>query len=348
MKKVAVVGAGLAGLTAAIYLERNGFSVTVFEASDRVGGRVTTDLVDGFRCDRGFQVINPNYSEIKRLNALAGIEFSPISPNIRVDGENVGLSHPINVINNLSNLSTKFLNPFLKGVFLTNPKEINPIIAKEIKKSFIFGRPGVPNLGVAEFSKELANQITKIRLNSTVRSIKGGKVVGNFATQKFDAVIVATSPVTSEKLTGVKSFAKILPSYTWYHAVAGEIANSKYLAIDTKTKLVNSVVISNVSKDYAPAGISLISSTSLVKLTQAEVKKAVGKIWGIPTKDLKLVTKYEIKESLPLRKEASKLDPKVSAGIYIAGDHRDLPSQNGAMRSGRRAALAVIADLNMN
>ena len=40
MSKVAIIGAGLAGLTAAIYLERNGSDVTVYEANDRVGGRV--------------------------------------------------------------------------------------------------------------------------------------------------------------------------------------------------------------------------------------------------------------------------------------------------------------------
>ena len=74
MARVAVVGAGLAGLTAAIYLQRNGADVTVFESSDRVGGRVASDLIDGFICDRGFQVINPSYSEIRdrkstRLNS---------------------------------------------------------------------------------------------------------------------------------------------------------------------------------------------------------------------------------------------------------------------------------------
>ena len=82
MARVAVVGAGLAGLTSAIYLQRNGADVTVFESSDRVGGRVTSDLIDGFICDRGFQVINPSYSEIRRLNALSGIDFCAINPKI--------------------------------------------------------------------------------------------------------------------------------------------------------------------------------------------------------------------------------------------------------------------------
>ena len=96
-KSVVVVGAGLAGLTCAIYLQRNGLQVTVLEASDRVGGRVKTDNVNGFRFDHGFQVINPNYSEIKRLNALANIEFKEIFTNLRIIEESgelrIGLSH---------------------------------------------------------------------------------------------------------------------------------------------------------------------------------------------------------------------------------------------------------------
>ena len=97
MKHAVVVGAGLAGLTAAIYLERNGFAVTVLEASDRVGGRVTTDLIDGYLCDRGFQVINPRYSEIRRLNALSGMDFKEIFTDLRINSGSeeikVGLSH---------------------------------------------------------------------------------------------------------------------------------------------------------------------------------------------------------------------------------------------------------------
>ncbi|MSY97025.1 MAG: FAD-dependent oxidoreductase, partial [Actinobacteria bacterium] len=99
-KSVVVVGAGLAGLTCAIYLQRSGIEVTVLEASDRVGGRVKTDSVNGYLFDHGFQVINPNYSEIKRLDALSGIEFNEIFSNLRIieGNENlkVGLDHKLN------------------------------------------------------------------------------------------------------------------------------------------------------------------------------------------------------------------------------------------------------------
>ena len=49
---VVVVGAGLAGLSAARVIQQAGFSAIVVEASDAVGGRVRTDSVDGFLLDR--------------------------------------------------------------------------------------------------------------------------------------------------------------------------------------------------------------------------------------------------------------------------------------------------------
>jgi phytoene dehydrogenase-like protein len=56
---VALAGAGLAGLAAARMLQPAGLSVTVLQASDDIGGRVRTDVVDGFRLYRGFQVLCP-------------------------------------------------------------------------------------------------------------------------------------------------------------------------------------------------------------------------------------------------------------------------------------------------
>ena len=62
--EVVIVGAGLAGLAAARALGRAGRDTVVLEASDGVGGRVRTDVVDGFRLDRGFQVLLTAYPEL--------------------------------------------------------------------------------------------------------------------------------------------------------------------------------------------------------------------------------------------------------------------------------------------
>lgn len=64
---VLIVGAGMAGLTCAVYLKKAGIDARVLEASDGVGGRVRTDAVDGFRLDRGFQILLTAYPEARRL-----------------------------------------------------------------------------------------------------------------------------------------------------------------------------------------------------------------------------------------------------------------------------------------
>lgn len=72
--EVLVVGAGLAGLGCAVALVDAGRSVLVLEAAAQPGGRVRTDLVDGFRIDRGFQVLNTAYPEVARTLDLDALE----------------------------------------------------------------------------------------------------------------------------------------------------------------------------------------------------------------------------------------------------------------------------------
>ncbi|MBG6233798.1 phytoene dehydrogenase-like protein [Pedobacter sp. CAN_A7] len=79
-KDVIIIGAGLAGLTAAKVLKEAGKSVLVIESSNAVGGRVQTDEVNGFLLDRGFQVLLAAYPEAKRFlnyEALALCKFDP-------------------------------------------------------------------------------------------------------------------------------------------------------------------------------------------------------------------------------------------------------------------------------
>jgi phytoene dehydrogenase-like protein len=84
MTEVAIIGAGLAGLSCALSLEAAGVSVTLLEASDAPGGRVRTDLVDGFRLDRGFQVMLTAYPEAKRLLDYRALQLKAFQPGALV------------------------------------------------------------------------------------------------------------------------------------------------------------------------------------------------------------------------------------------------------------------------
>lgn len=75
---VAVIGAGVAGLTCARALEEAGISVRVLERSARVGGRVGTDVIDGFRCDRGFQWLNAGNPDVRASVDVAALNPRPI------------------------------------------------------------------------------------------------------------------------------------------------------------------------------------------------------------------------------------------------------------------------------
>jgi phytoene dehydrogenase-like protein len=81
---VVIVGAGLAGQRCASVREHAGLSVTVLEARDAVGGRVRTDVIDGFRCDRGFQVLNPSYPQVKSAIDIDALDLKRFDAGLRV------------------------------------------------------------------------------------------------------------------------------------------------------------------------------------------------------------------------------------------------------------------------
>lgn len=93
---VVVIGAGLAGLAAARRIAVSGQSVCVLEASDDIGGRVRTDLVDGLILDRGFQLYNPAYEEGARILDLKALNLQPLTAGliVSIDGRHYKLADP--------------------------------------------------------------------------------------------------------------------------------------------------------------------------------------------------------------------------------------------------------------
>jgi phytoene dehydrogenase-like protein len=81
---VLVVGAGAAGLACARDLLAGGVDVRVVEAGDEVGGRMRSDRVEGFVVDRGFQVFNTSYPQVRRRLPLRDLRLRPFTPGVLI------------------------------------------------------------------------------------------------------------------------------------------------------------------------------------------------------------------------------------------------------------------------
>lgn len=82
--KIHIIGAGVSGLIAARVLENHGFSPVIIEATDRVGGRVKTDLIGGYRLDHGFQVLLTAYPAAQKYLDYKALELQKFLPGASI------------------------------------------------------------------------------------------------------------------------------------------------------------------------------------------------------------------------------------------------------------------------
>jgi phytoene dehydrogenase-like protein len=381
--EVLVVGAGLAGLSAAITLQSAGVDVRVIESSDRAGGRVASDVIDGFICDRGFQLINAKYPALQELDVIKELDFIPAPRVIEVSlGEK---RHPIgdprqapwtvfnretgsipekvallrfivgkakqdqSIAEALRSAETcydRVLRPFLQGVFLTDPENVDAVYGRSIIKSFVNGLPGLPSAGVGELPKALAKRVENIVYRTQVESIKQGSVRTDQGTFTAEKILIATDATTATQLLGLAEVPRMAGCITWYHATSNNPSGNGHLVVDGQRRgpIINTVVISDISKNYAPTGQNLICTTTDLNVTESDVRRHLAILWGTSTHGWQFIAKYEIPAALPIHNVGRALSQgmKINDHHFVAGDHRTVPSQQGALFSGRLAAELIL------
>jgi phytoene dehydrogenase-like protein len=381
--EVLIVGAGLAGLNAALYLESAGVNVTVIEASDRAGGRVASDVIDGFICDRGFQLINASYPALQELNVLEELDFiqSPRVIEVSVGDKRYLIGDPRQELWASLNKATgtipekiafllfligkakagqsigealrgvgmcyeRVLRPFMQGVFLTDPDNVDSKYGHSIIRSFVSGRLGVPRKGVGELPNALAQRLSAIVYNTRVDRIDQRNVHTNAGTFTADKILIATDATTATQLLGLTEVPRMAGCITWYHAVSQNPSGTGRLVVDSQRRgpIINSVVMSDISDLYAPTGQHLISTTTDLNVTESDVRRHLAILWGTGTHGWQFIAKYEIPAALPIHNVGRLFSQnmKINEQLYVAGDHRAVPSQQGALFSGRLAAQLIL------
>ncbi|RAO37207.1 Monoamine oxidase [Micromonospora noduli] len=248
----------------------------------------------------------------------------------------------------------ELLRPFLSGVFIERELSTSSHVLAMVLRSFARGRIGLPAEGMAALPRAVAAPLPAdlLDLDTPVAEVTPGRVRTQAGDIRCRAVVVAVNPPAAAALLPALTTVRMHSYTTYYHSAPEPPLTEPILLVDGDRRelVANTVVLSNAAPTYAPAGRHLIA-TSVVGPTappEPTIRAELTRLYGRSTADWTHLTTVAIPEALPaapppqgrLRKPVA-----LGEGLFVAGDHRDSPSIQGALTSGWRAAGAVLDEL---
>lgn len=257
----------------------------------------------------------------------------------------------------------RFFRPFLGGITLDPSLGASSRMFEFVFKMFSEGRATLPARGIQTIPEQIAAPLPaeSIRLQTIVTAIEASSVVLDGG-ERVDAssVVVATEAPAAERL-GVLEGSLPTPTaglgeVCFYYAAPTSPTDGPTLVLNGTGEgpITNLSVPSDVAPGYAPDGESLVSVVVVGlpgepdDVLQTRVRAQLGRWYGPVVAEWRLLRSYRITYGLP-RQDPPFLSPRdadvrVRPALYRCGDWAATASVNGAMRSGRRAAEALLAD----
>jgi phytoene dehydrogenase-like protein len=253
-----------------------------------------------------------------------------------------------------------FLRPFFAGVFLETDLTTSSRMLEFVFRMFSQGKAALPAAGMGAIPQQIAARLSAgapgtVRLGARVEALGEGEVhlVGGERVPAAAVVIATEAPEAARLLPGLHP-----PGFhgtACLYFAADQPPLSKPLLVlngEGRGPVDNLCVPSAVAPSYAPAGKALVSATVVdaagadEKDLESEVRRHLGSWFGPAVESWRHLRTYRIPLALPARSalEPAALPVRRRPGLYLCGDHRETPSLQGAMVSGRRAAEAVIED----
>jgi phytoene dehydrogenase-like protein len=249
----------------------------------------------------------------------------------------------------------EIMRPFLAGVFLDPSLATSGRLFHLIWRSFLRGGGALPAAGMRALPRQLAAGLPgdAVRTDTAVAAVSGTTVrLADGGTVTGRAVVVATEGDTAATLLPAVPAPGWHGVTTWYFSAPAAPIDQPTLVLDgTDPLLANTAVISNVAPEYAPDGHALVAVSVPDRVADTDLesglRERLARLYECDTGDWTTLARYAIPHALPVFPPGRPLRSPVRVGErqYVCGDHRDTPSIQGALVSGRRAADAVLADL---
>jgi phytoene dehydrogenase-like protein len=256
----------------------------------------------------------------------------------------------------------RFLIPLLGGIQLDPQLEGSARMAQAVMHCLVVGDSAVPALGMQAIPDQMAAALAPgtVRLGAEVRRVQPGVVhLSDGSVVEAANVVVATEGPAAARLVGERVVEPGSRSVgcVWFRAPRAPMTQ-KLIVLDGEQSgpALNVAVMSNISPDYvpahAPAGTALIAAACPGVAAGLEPEQLEGAVraqltswWGPQVSSWTTLATQRIVHGQPSS------DPPFSArrrqslgeGLWVCGDHRDTPSIQGAMFSGRRCAEAIVA-----
>ncbi|MEU1838508.1 NAD(P)/FAD-dependent oxidoreductase [Micromonospora chersina] len=248
----------------------------------------------------------------------------------------------------------ELLRPFLSGVLIDRELATSSHVLAVLLRAFARGRIGLPARGMAALPAAVAGPLPAelIDLDTPVAEVTPGRVRTRAGDITCRAVVVAVDPPAAATLLPRLQRVRMHSYTTYYHSTDTPPLAEPILLLDGERRelVANTVVVSNAAPTYAPAGKHLVATSVVGPQAPPEplVRRELDRLYGRSTADWTHLTTVPVPEALPaapppqgrLRKPVA-----LGEGLFVAGDHRDSPSIQGALASGWRAAGAVLAEL---
>ena len=246
----------------------------------------------------------------------------------------------------------RFFGPFLAGVLLEDRRETSSRYLDLLWRSFARGATGLPAAGIQAIGEQLAGRVGATRVHTGVRvgAVTGSGVTSDAGPVRADAVVVATDPGTAAGLVPAVEASAPRQVTTHYHVLPASPWTEPLIVLGTPGgQLVNSVVLSDAQPAYSPDGRALIASNTLAPTREADVRDEVARLHDVAASDLQHLTTVTVTGAQPAAPPPlrHRRPVELGGGMYVCGDHRDTSTVRGALRSGRRAASAILTDLGV-